>query len=448
MIDKENKNHNPAPYRAFIIIFTAVLIVAGVSLLPLSDYTNGIFKDFDLLGDVRGENDSTSAESDGLLAKSSIPDSVLIAEQPAMVNGKMQIEDYSHEQKGMSRLRNALADTTRVTRIAVLGDSYIEGDILTQDLRDQLQSVLGGSGVGYMNMFTAFSEFRKSVKQSGEGWLEHSAKRKDGEAQYLTISEQYFMPSGRAVTTYKGSKAFENTARWERSKMLFIAPAGGTIETSPDGETWTSHAITPSKDVQSLTIDAVTDQFSVRTSTPSLVALGCWLDSKKGVSVDCMSSRGLNGSQLAKVDSALIQRMRKHIDYDLIVLEFGINAMSAKQNDYSAYGRQMEKVVTHLKNCYPNADILIMGVGDRGEKQGSIVKSMACGANMVATQRNLARKGHVFFFDTRQAMGGDGAIAEWVKLGYSNKDYIHLTHKGGRELASKLSQAILNNINR
>ena len=35
------------------------------------------------------------------------------------------------------------------------------------------------------------------------------------------------------------------------------------------------------------------------------------------------------------------------------------------------YTRLMTKAVAHLKECYPLADFIIMGIGDRGQKSGS-----------------------------------------------------------------------------
>ena len=46
------------------------------------------------------------------------------------------------------------------------------------------------------------------------------------------------------------------------------------------------------------------------------------------------------------------------------------------------------------------------------------------------------------FGDTREAMGGENAVVEWSGAGFINKDYIHLTHKGGARLAKELFNAI------
>ena len=119
-----------------------------------------------------------------------------------------------------------------------------------------------------------------------------------------------------------------------------------------------------------------TDRFEIETESPGIIGLGVWLEGNHGISVDCMSSRGFSGISLADIDESLTSKLSQYVPYDLIILEFGINAMSAKQKDYSVYGKRMDKVVQKIKKTYPSADILLMGVGDRGQKIGGEVHSM------------------------------------------------------------------------
>ncbi|MDE6391141.1 MAG: hypothetical protein K2L26_06990, partial [Duncaniella sp.] len=70
------------------------------------------------------------------------------------------------------------------------------------------------------------------------------------------------------------------------------------------------------------------------------------------------------------------------------------------------------------------------------------VVSMATAPDMISAQRDAARRAHCLFWDTREAMGGDGAVVEWSRDGDINKDYIHMTHKGGARLARQLFKAI------
>ncbi|MDE6467074.1 MAG: hypothetical protein K2L44_10255, partial [Duncaniella sp.] len=159
-----------------------------------------------------------------------------------------------------------------------------------------------------------------------------------------------------------------------------------------------------------------------------------------------MSSRGFSGVTLTKINSGLCRQMAEFVDYNLIILEFGINAMSSSQKNYSVYSSHMVRVINHIRACYPRADILVMGVGDRGEKRGGTVASMATAPAMISAQRDAARRAHCLFWDTREAMGGEGAVVEWSNAGLINKDYIHMTHKGGARLADELFRAIQNNL--
>ena len=44
---------------------------------------------------------------------------------------------------------DTLLNARRPVRIAFFGDSFVEGDILTADLREKLQLAYGGGGTGF-----------------------------------------------------------------------------------------------------------------------------------------------------------------------------------------------------------------------------------------------------------------------------------------------------------
>ncbi len=480
---------NRPGYPALIIII-AIVVLAGLSLLPLSEWTGGTVKEFNLLADILPEsaleNDTTAtddeaepdidpellkaqaeAETGRVAVTTAAPcpdsttaalrgtspslagiivenDTLIPAPKASKVGDLVVIEDYTAGAMGLANLRRTLS-AGGFARIALVGDSYIEGDIFAQDLREKLQSVYGGQGVGYVNMHSEFPGFRRSVKQGGSGWKAFSAMKKC-DFNYMGLSEQYFIATPQATSTYQGTKAYPQTQSWSTSKFLFIAPQDATITYRTSGE-WESRDVQGGQGVQILQVDGTTTQFDVKTTSSSLIGLGVWLDGTSGVGVDCMSSRGFSGITLSKINRTLCYEMsRCGVDYNLIILEFGINAMSAKQRNYSVYCSRMVEVINHVRSCYPRADILLMGIGDRGEKRGSVIKSMSTATAMIDAQREAARKAHCLFWDTREAMGGEDAVVEWSRGGYINKDYIHLTHKGGARLATLLFNAITHDL--
>ncbi|MCM1075874.1 MAG: hypothetical protein NC411_00765 [Bacteroides sp.] len=445
-----------------LIIVIAVVIVAVISLLPLSEWSGGRMKDFSLVSDILKEigimegvpsYESTEEIDPALLAAQTedegavkLPqpgepiDTIISPVKPSRVGELVKVEDYTTIGVGFTNLKHSL-ESGSIARIAVVGDSYIEGDIFTQDLRELFQEAYGGEGVGYVNMHSDFPGFRRSVKQSGSGWKTYTANKK-ADRQYLDIAEQYSVPNGTATAIYEGTKAFAHTQSWSRSKFLFISPDDITISVKTDDSEWEERNIIGSPSVQSLEIDGPVSTFGIKATASSLIGLGVWLDGVSGVSLDCMSSRGFSGITLTKINPELSHEMAQFIDYDLIILEFGINAMSAQQKDYSIYCSRMVDVINHIRLCYPHSDILLMGIGDRGEKAGSQVRSMSTASAMISAQRDAARRAHCLFWDTREAMGGENAVVEWSNAGHINKDYIHLTHKGGARLARELFNAI------
>lgn len=442
-----------------LIIIIALLLVFIVSLLPLSEWTNGHIKDYDLLGDIKQQTaDSTQTEGEysveGIdpelfqslgITKSTEPeyiDTIISPVKPSRVGDLVQIEDYTTNGVGLANFKKALG-SGRVARIAVVGDSFLEGDIFAQDLRELLQNAYGGEGVGWVNMQTLFSNFRRSVKQTGSGW-KNFIMNKGADSLYMDLAEQYAQPQGKATSTYAGTDLTTHTSQWSVSRFLFVSSTDGTVDVMTDDSEWETRNIEGSDSVQCIEINRPVSKFAVRTAVPGLKGLGVWLDGTSGVSVDCMSSRGFSGATLKKINVDLCRQMSQYIDYDLIVIFFGINAMSPGQTDFNVYASNMVKVVNHVRKCYPNSDVLVMGISDRGERSGSGIKSMKGCPFMVSAQRDVARRSHCLFWDTREAMGGDNSVVEWNREGYINKDYTHFTHKGGGRLAQELFNALQN----
>ena len=167
-----------------IIILIAVIIVVIVSLLPLSKWSGGRIKDFSLFSDIlkevgimEGEPSyataenidpellKAAAEAEKEAEKAPLPgepiDTIISPVKPSRVGDLVRVEDYTTLGTGFTNLKSAISEG-RLARVAVVGDSYIEGDIFTQDLRELFQDAYGGEGVGYVNMHSDFPGFRRS----------------------------------------------------------------------------------------------------------------------------------------------------------------------------------------------------------------------------------------------------------------------------------------------
>lgn len=465
---EDKNNRQPADSRKkstkaghpFAIVFVAVAIVFGLSFVPWSKLTNGAIKDFNLFASLSNDttkqvasnelldpelleaysNISDTAAAATLADTSAPPASVSkqpepataseprnVAAEPSRVNGMVVFEDYTPGHQGLANLKSALASGR--ARVAIIGDSYIEGDIYAKDIRSQLQDVYGGRGVGYMPAWSPVMGFRGTVKHTSTGWKQV----KSSSSPYFPLMGEHYVGSDGARLTYKGTKD-DKLAAWSRSKVLFVAPAAGTISITTDAGEQTFD-IEPSEDVQEITINGTTSSLELVNHVPGLIYLGAYLDDPAGVAVDCMSVRGDSGITHRFINTSLASKMRQYVDYDLIIVEYGINALTAEQTNYDSYSKLMQQVIARIKEAYPRADIVMMGIGDRGAKVDGAVHSMPTAPAMVAAQRKAAQQSGILFWDTREAMGGEDAVVDWNKRHLINSDYIHLNSAGGKQLA-------------
>lgn len=188
------------------IVWGALLLM---HLLPSITMGGRVLRRVDILGDVRRPSKPVS-EPDSLLPP---PPKV----KPAFVDtcraGMTCIEDYSDStMRGMTRFYQALdelAKAPRPVRIAYFGDSFIEADILTADLREMLQQKYGGCGVGFVTITSMTAGFRPTVRHSFSGWQSHSVmdsvffdRSKSG------VSGHYFIPNTGAYVELRGQKNY------------------------------------------------------------------------------------------------------------------------------------------------------------------------------------------------------------------------------------------------
>ena len=470
-MDKLNK-----PGKPFVILSIAVILLYLLSLLPLDIITNGYLKGYDLFSEILKSDTlntdlsidtitiSNAIEQDTGESHDTLPehrkgfdnviDSNYYLATDTFINPRQGdiviIEDYSIDGSALKNLKNAIVNRNslgRPVRIAMLGDSYIEGDIFSQHIRELLQDQFGGGGVGYVNMHSDFPGFRCSVKQSSKGWNVHDFVKNNVSRSYMTISQQYSVARSAAQSTYKGTNYVRHADKWQNSKFLFLTNKQADITLSTDNKTINNSYKDNTANIQCIELSDTTSQFKVSVKSDSLIGIGVWLENNSGITFDCMSTRGCSGITLSRVNSVITNQIANYIEYDMIIIEFGMNAMSAGQKNFSGYTYTMENVIEHLRQCYPNTDILIMGIGDRASKKGNEISSMSNVHVMIAAQRALAKKCNCAFWDTREAMGGENASVKWAEEKLVNKDYIHLSYAGGRKLASEFVKSLNHAIN-
>ena len=346
------------------------------------------------------------------------------------------------------RALDNIAKMNRPVRVAYWGDSFIESDIMTTDLRALLQDKFGGNGVGWVDCGKTTNSARPTVRVATNGFTSHSVmERKTFTSSLQGISERYFTVAGSAQMTLSGTTWNKHCGSWNTSSMYFKTGTPITITaTMNDGE-HKSFSINAASQVQSVTVSGQMTKvkWAVSGAGNSTQFYGTTLDPQKGVVVDNFAMRGSAGMSLAGIPEQTMKDMAAKRPYDLLVLQFGLNATGPRstQKSLQNYVNQMTKVINMLKRCYPNATIMIVSMSDRDQRVGGQIKTMKGVEELVSYQQMMAADNKVVFFNLWEAMGGNGGISKMAQQGMAGKDYTHINFKGGAYVAKKLFDGIM-----
>ncbi|WP_321333612.1 SGNH/GDSL hydrolase family protein [uncultured Bacteroides sp.] len=429
-----------------IVLGTLILL----HLLPSATIGGHRIRKVDLLSDIRSSQpDESEPDSLPLLPPIVKPEFIDTCRA-----GLTCIEDYSDStQRGMAPFYKALAEvgtSNRLVRVAVFGDSFIEADIFTADLREMLQKKFGGCGVGFVPITSMTSGYRPTVKHSFGGWHSHVVtdtvffdRRKEG------ISGHYFVADSGAYVELRGQRNYASLLDTCRRASLFFSNKGevrltALVNRSSDEE----FSVEPSGGkLEQVSVKGHIGVVKWRVlQADSTLFYGLALDGTRGVAVDNFSLRGSSGISLRSIPEETLKEFNEKRPYDLIILQYGLNVATERGRDYENYRKAMLKAVAHLKECFPQAGILLLGVGDRDYKtETGDLHTMPGIKNLIRYQQSIAAGSGVAFWNMYQAMGGEGSMAKLVhaKPSMGNYDYTHINFRGGKYLAGLLYETLI-----
>ena len=446
-----NKNYLLDAIKVFLFVLIALVFFRFIPDFVIK------YRRVDILSDViSSKNENIVAEQDTLVSDAtSIQDSISFVQDTIVSKAPLKkqlldyvkIEDFSLEGEALSPFFNSLRNEKelRSIRIGVLGDSFIEGDIFTSDLRALLQNKYGGSGVGFVPLSSRVSKFRKTLSHTHTGWKTYSqVYYKKADCSLFPLSGVYFKPVDDAFTSMK----FNKIDKVKNVTILLKNTQPTALSTSLNGGEITSHNLLPSDSIQF--IDLHNDEIkSVSLSVnqaDGFTGFGLFAGSNKGVYVDNFSVRGSSGSVLTTIDTQLSHQLSERFPYDLLIVQFGLNVVTQDGERYPNYTRLMTSAINHLKKCYPSVPILVMSVGDKGEKQADGTVATHAGIlPLIKAQRNAAQKTGSLFWSTFDAMGGQNSMSSFVSHNppMAAKDFTHINYLGGKKIANEFYKSLI-----
>ena len=360
------------------------------------------------------------------------------------------IEDYSD-----SGLLRAFCDTLltarRPVRIAFLGDSFVEGDILTADLRERLQAAFGGrpgGGTGFAPMASPLTAFRRTVKTQAKGWTTYNIMQRKAAPEFLRehfyVSGWVSQPAAGASTRWENTDYRKGLDGVTDARILFLSPHDSRVEVTLNDTLRREFAVAGDASVRQIAVTAPHIHslgFRVLSGTDRFIGYGAIFEGR-GVVVDNYSVRSNNGQAMFWTNPSVNARIHSFAPYDLVILQYGLNIMQAGVKNYRGYATQIEKMVAYVRQCFPGAAVLVLGVSDRSVKTDTGFEPMDAIPYMLESQRSAARNTGAAFWPTSDAMRAQGGMAEFVRNGWAGKDYTHINYAGGRRVAWALFDAL------
>ena len=437
-----------------VLLFNIFFLLLLLAATFLFEWKPGIagdnFRPVSILADIK---------KDTLINNPVIPKTV-VATTAVAINKNVIIKDYttstglvnaSGEQYSLAGFLQKLVELKqkkrKKIRIAYFGDSMIEGDLITEDLRKQLQDIFGGSGVGYVPVTSIVAGFRITVSHTfSDNWTDVNFKSEDKSNANLFISGHSFFSGQNSWVDYHTVNR-AHLDNFSDISVLYGMPAEGKNNSAILTTNGKQQTITANESFNELDVkyDSSKD-FKLAISSPDIPLYGTAFESDSGIFIDNFSFRGITGVEYKYFTEDFLKQIQKTRPYDLLVFQYGPNLLFRPNLiDFSWYEKMMLPVLKKMRNAFPGTNILIISTADKGFNYDGTWHTAKGVKPLIDIQYDMAQNIGADFLNLYQAMGGEDAIVDWVQgdPAYANKDYTHVNFRGGKRLADIIFNAIM-----
>lgn len=344
-------------------------------------------------------------------------------------------------------------------RILHYGDSQIEGDRITRNLRNRFQKRFGGSGPGLLPCFRPVSE-SSSMTISTDGLWKSYNVMVDRDSSVSRVNFGILGSSAKLIerdTVAKGrlnyliSKYSYVSVRHFKWARLFFGNGGGDFNLSvyEQDSLLLTDVVDGTGPLQffGLQLNHTPEDLRFEVSganLPHFYALS--LDQPAGIAVDNIAWRGSRGAEFTKIEQQVLTRFFRQLNVKLIIFQFGVNVVPHVVKSYGFYERQLIRQLQYLKQAAGEIPVLVVGVSDMSRKVNGWYESYPNITKIRDAQRNAAFKSNCAFWDMYEAMGGKNSMPAWVfaEPSLARKDFTHFNFRGASLIAQMLYNAIMN----
>jgi lysophospholipase L1-like esterase len=166
------------------------------------------------------------------------------------------------------------------------------------------------------------------------------------------------------------------------------------------------------------------------------------------------SSLGINGANVTLLSKSFNERHwaaeLRHYKPDLVIVNYGTNESGFAEFVDKTWATEMKEVVRRIHAALPETSILLMSPMDRGERTtGGEIDTVPVLPRLVNIESRVAHDTGAAFFNTYQAMGGQGTMGRWytAEPRLVGADFIHPMPAGAKIVGELLYNALRDGYN-
>lgn len=336
-------------------------------------------------------------------------------------------------------------------RVLHYGDSQIEGDRFTTDIRNTLQNQFGGFGVGvqpvvpYSYLPAGFSQW------SSDGWEYSSLIDANTDVERIGFFGGVSSVGGGlwAEKVQIKRRGGIRNSKYTRLRLIYgYSENNVDLVKIVDGITVDTITLSAYWGIEEkfLSVPLSAKKVELRfVGSGTFKILGLSMESANGVFVDNIPLRGSSGLVFSGFDRLLFRRITEWLNVKLVIVQFGVNLVPGNLKSYKYYEKQLYRQLVALKAVQPKMSIVVIGVSDMSERINGNYVSYPSVEKVRDAQRNAALRAGVAFWDTYKVMGGKNSMPQWVfaKPSLATKDFVHFNFRGAKKVAKMFTDALM-----
>ena len=356
------------------------------------------------------------------------------------------IQFYSRS--SLTKIASKWANSNNIT-IAHMGDSHVQTDVLSGEIRKNLQAIKGDAGRGMTFPYAIAKTYSANDYKST-----YTGKWKCANGiEYLP--KLSLGPSGFTCQTFDSNASFTvifKTPLPESNKILRIfckktEASYDFILKTRDKEVLVvvDDIIGPNQPYVEIGLPVIGDTITIQLTKQNpkerefeLYGMSLESSQKEGVLVHCLGVGGARyGSILAQ---RLFQDQFPFLNPDLVIVDFGTNDYIYFDEIPDNLENEIKNVIKKIRFSAPDADILLTTTQDMNRK-GINIRSGEAFSDLI---RKIAKEENCAFYDWFWVAGGPRVMTTWLEKGLAQNDMIHLRAEGYKLKGQMMTKAFLN----